>query len=399
MPKLVAPLTTTRINAAKPGSTVVKLSDGGGLALWVMPTGKKVWRLQYRRPLDGKQDTVTIGNYPEVSLAAARERREALRADLAAKKDPKLEDRRREMERQCSDALTFRHVSQEWWDRWKESVTPGYADQVWRVLEANVFHTLGGMPVNDIRPPHIVKALSPMEARGALVYLRRAHNTMSMIFAFAVARGLIEYNPASDLSGAFKSPETSNFRALKPEQLALLLSALPKDDINFQTRCLIKWQLLTISRPREAASARWDEIDGDIWTIPASKMKRRRDHMVPLSRQAIALLEEMRPLSGHLEYVFPHRNNPREHANEGSANVALKRLDVPTTAHGLRALASTTLNEKGFDGRVVEMALAHADQNSTRAAYNRAEYITQRREMLQWWADHIDKTDKEVTSQ
>lgn len=387
MPRPVPQLTVAKINATKPGEKVIKLSDGGGLALWIYPTGNRVWRMSYRRPADGKPDTIKIGIYPTMSLAAAREQRETIRSDLAERQNPKLAEYRRQV---YAKEPTFRETALNWYERWQTTVTPDYAEQVWRMLEANVMATLGEHQIKDITSRMVVDALSPMEARGALVYLRRAKSAISQICAFSLAKGLVDNNVAIGISAAFRTAPKRNFRALTPSKIPDLIAAINKSNTTVITRCLLTWQLLTLSRPGEAAAARWDEINGDVWRIPAAKMKRRRDHLVPLSPQALGILEIMRPISGHRDYIFPSRNDPRRHMSTESANMALKRMNIDTTAHGLRALASTTLNEEGFESRVIEMALAHIDQNETRAAYNRAEYLSQRRNMLEWWASHIN---------
>ncbi|GAB2885635.1 integrase domain-containing protein [Microvirgula curvata] len=397
MPKTVPPLSVSRINAAKPGEKVVKLTDGGGLALWVMPTGRKVWRIQYRRPHDKKLDTITIGPYPEVGLADARSKRDVIRADLLAGKNPKSSAMAKAEKARHSQVATFRAVATQWNERWRDSVTESYADQVWRVLEANVFPFLGDWPVDQITARMVVDALSPMEARGALVYLQRARHTITQVLAFALARGLVENNVAVGINGAFAQAKPANFRALPPDQLPALVTGLQSDKIETQTYLMITLQLLTMTRPMEAAGMRWDEIDGDMWVIPPERMKRRRQHVIPIVPAVASILERMRPISGHREHVFPGRNDPKTHASEGTANVALKRLGIPTTAHGLRALASTTLHEAGFESAVIEAALAHVDPNKTRAAYNRAEYITQRRQMLEWWAERIKCSSTDPT--
>lgn len=397
MPKTVPPLSVSRINAAKPGEKVVKLTDGSGLALWILPTGRKVWRIQYRRPHDKKLDTITIGPYPEVGLADARSKRDVIRADLLAGKNPKSSAMAKAEKARHSQVATFRAVATQWNERWRDSVTESYADQVWRVLEANVFPFLGDWPVDQITARMVVDALSPMEARGALVYLQRARHTITQVLAFALARGLVENNVAVGINGAFAQAKPANFRALPPDQLPALVAGLQSDKIETQTYLMIMLQLLTMTRPMEAAGMRWDEIDGDMWVIPPERMKRRRQHVIPIVPAVASILERMRPISGHREHVFPGRNDPKAHASEGTANVALKRLGIPTTAHGLRALASTTLHEAGFESAVIEAALAHVDPNKTRAAYNRAEYITQRRQMLEWWAERIKCSSTDPT--
>ncbi|WP_174874214.1 tyrosine-type recombinase/integrase [Vogesella oryzae] len=388
MSRVVAPLTVTKINQTKPGEKLIKLADGGGLALWIYPTGARVWRMSYLRPSDRKPDGLKIGDYPTMSLAQARERREAVRADLAAGNNPKLSEYRRQV---YATDPTFKETAESWFERWRDTVTEDYAEQVWRMLDANIFPHLGAFPVKDITSRMLVDALAPMEARGALVYLRRAKSAVSMVCGHALAKGLVENNVAVGISAAFRSAPKRNFRALKPEQLPELVAAIEGADITIVTRYLLKWQLLTLVRPGEAAAARWDEIEDGVWRIPAEKMKRRRDHLVPLSTGALEVLAAMRDISGHREYIFPSRTNPKVHCNASTANMALKRGAVQTTAHGLRALASTALHEAGFESRVIEMALAHVDQNETRAAYNRAEYLPQRSEMLEWWSAQIAK--------
>lgn len=342
--------------------------------------------MSYIRPSDRKPDGLKLGEYPAMSLAQARERREAVRADLAAGLNPRLAEHRRQV---YATDPTFRETAESWYERWRDTVTADYAEQVWRMLDANVFPRLGEHPVKNITSRMLVDTLEPMEARGALVYLRRAKSAVAMVCGHALAKGLVDNNVAVGISAAFRSAPKRNFRALKPDQLPDLVAAIDKADITMVTRLLLKWQLLTLARPGEAAAARWDEIDDRVWRIPAEKMKRRRDHLVPLSTGALEVLETMRAISGHREFIFPSRTNPRTHCNTSTANMALKRTGVETTAHGLRALASTVLHEAGFDSRVIEMALAHVDQNETRAAYNRAEYLTQRSEMLEWWSAHI----------
>lgn len=393
MPRLVTPLTVSKINQTKPGEKLIKLSDGGGLALWIYPTGARVWRMSYKRPSDGKPDTTKLGDYPLMSLAQAREGRERIRSDLAAGMSPKLAEEKR---RVYANEPTFAEVAQSWYERWKDSVTPDYAEQVWRMLESNAFPKLGGHEIKAITSRMIVDALEPMEARGALVYLRRARTAIAMICAHALARGLVDNNVALGIAGAFRVAPKRNFRALRPDQLGTLLHGINSPNITLVTRALLRWQLLTMTRPGEAAGARWDEIEDGVWRIPAERMKRRRDHLVPLSSGAMEILESMRPISGHREYIFPSRSNPKSHMNPSTINVAMKRTGIESTAHGMRALASTTLHEAGFESRVIEMALAHVDQNETRAAYNRAEYLQQRSEMLEWWAAHIKSAQRGI---
>ena len=212
---------------------------------------------------------------------------------------------------------------------------------------------------------------------------------------YAVNTGLIHANPLSGISKAFSTPKAVNLPTLKPEQLPELMATVNGASIKLVTRCLIEWQLHTMVRPAEAAGARWDEIGANkaLWEIPAERMKKSRAHIIPLSPQALNLLDILKPLSGHREFLFPADRNPRKPANSQTANMALKRMGFGgrLVSHGLRALASATLNEQGFDPDVIEAALAHVDQNAIRAAYNRAEYLERRRVMMCWWSDHIEQ--------
>ncbi len=233
------------------------------------PNGKKVWRFEWRRP-DGKLDTLTLGEYPDISLEAARKERAALRTTRAAGNDPKAE--KAKQKRAMGENL-FKDIALQWWERWKETVTETYAGQVWRVLEANVFPDLGKRPVATITAREIVETLSPMEARGALEYLRRAKQTVTQILTFALARGLVENNVAAGITGAFSTPKKNHFRALPSDGLQPLLDGIKSDRIDIITRMAILWQLLTLARPGEAASLRWEEIDmkEKLWRVPATR--------------------------------------------------------------------------------------------------------------------------------
>jgi len=213
---------------------------------------------------------------------------------------------------------------------------------------------------------------------------------------FAVNTGLIDSNPLSGIGKAFKTPEKQHLATIKPEELPALMQTINRASIKRVTRHLIEWQLHTLTRPSEAAGARWDEIDIDnaIWVIPAERMKKRREHSIPLTAQALHILEQIKPISGHREFICPSDRNPRTHINSQTANMALKRMGYENklVAHGLRALGSTILNEYGFDYDLVEAALAHVDKNEVRAAYNRADYIKRRIPMMKWWSEHIESS-------
>ncbi|MBZ4768297.1 tyrosine-type recombinase/integrase, partial [Salmonella enterica subsp. enterica serovar Typhimurium] len=233
----------------------------------------------------------------------------------------------------------------------------------------------------------------PIKARGALETVRRLVQRINEIMIYAVNTGLIDTNPASGIGMAFEKPKKQNMPTLRPEELPKLMRSLIMSNLSVSTRCLIEWQLLTRVRPSEASGARWVEIDLDakLWTIPAERMKAKREHIVPLSPQALDILEVMKPISAHREHVFPSRNDPKQPMNSQTANAALKRIGYggKLVAHGLRSIASTALNEAGFNPDVIEAALAHSDKNEVRRAYNRSTYLLKRIELMNWWGELI----------
>jgi integrase len=257
---------------------------------------------------------------------------------------------------------------------------------------------MGQTPITMINAVDVIRVLKPLGASGSLETVKRLCQRLNEIMTFSVNTGLINHNPLVGISKAFEAPIKQNMPTIKPEHLPKLMQALSTASIKLATRCLIEWQLHTMSRPGEAAGTMWSELDFDkkLWTIPAERMKKRREHIVPLTEQSIALLELMKPISGHREFVFPGDRNPKTHMNESTANMALKRMGFngQLVSHGLRALASTTLNEQGHDPDVIESALAHVDKNGVRRAYNRADYIERRKKMMCWWSEHIDQAAK-----
>ena len=237
--------------------------------------------------------------------------------------------------------------------------------------------------------------MEPIKARGALETVRRLVQRINEIMIYAVNTGLIDANPASGVGMAFEKPKKQNMPTLRPEELPKLMRSLVMSNLSVSTRCLIEWQLLTLVRPSEASGARWAEIDLDakLWTIPAERMKAKREHIVPLSSQALEILDVMKPISAHREHVFPSRNDPKKAMNSQTANAALKRIGYggKLVAHGLRSIASTALNESGFNADVIEAALSHIEKNEVRRAYNRSTYLSQRVSLMQWWGNMVKK--------
>lgn len=260
-------------------------------------------------------------------------------------------------------------------------------------MDKDILPSIGGIPVQEIKARTLIEALEPIKARGALETVRRLIQRINEILIFAVNTGLIDANPASGISMAFEKPKKQKMPTLRPEELPKLMRSLIMSNLSVSTRCLIEWQLLTLARPSEASDARWEEIDLDsrLWTIPAERMKAKREHIVPLSTQALDILEIMKPISAHREHIFPSRSTPRHPMNSQTANAALRRIGYggKLVAHGLRSIASTALNEAGFNPDVIEAALAHTDKNEVRRAYNRSIYLEQRIDIMEWWGNKV----------
>lgn len=388
------PLTNTEVKQAKPREKVYKLSDGKGLQLRIKPNGNKSWLLDYVKPHTGKRSSIGFGGYPEVSLADARKLRDSARQGLAKGIDPKEHKDEIKRVQQEKHANTFFHVATNWFEIKKTEIKPGTAKDLWRSLEIHLFPALSKYPISKITAPIVIDELKPIAAKGTLETVKRLSQRLNEIMTYAVNTGLIHANPLTGIRSAFKKPSKKNMPTLTPDELPELLKTLSYASIKLVTRCLIEWQLHTMVRPSEAAGAKWSEIDlvNKLWVIPAVRMKKAREHTVPLTEQSLEILQRLQPISGHREYVFPADRDPKKHANESTANAALKRMGYHNrlVAHGMRALASTTLNEQGFDGDVIESALAHVDKNEVRRAYNRAEYLERRQKLMYWWSEHIE---------
>jgi integrase len=395
MARTTKPLTNTEVKQAKPKEKVYTLSDGGGLQLRVKPNGSKLWLFDYFKPYTKKRTSLSFGPYPALSIADARNKREDARALLAKDIDPK--DHRDETNRLIEEAHnnTLEHIAAQWLEVKKSKVSANHALDTWRSLEGHIFPNLGKVPIHKITAVKAIDTIKPIAAKGHLETVKRLCQRLNEIMVYAANTGLITANPLSGIGKAFQTPVKQHLPTLKPEQLPTLMTALSMASIKITTRCLIEWQLHTMVRPSEAASTRWDEIDFEnaFWNIPAERMKKKKPHIVPLSSQSLELLNLMKPISSRSDYVFPSDRNLRTHTNAQTTNMALKRMgfEKQLVAHGLRALASTTLNEQGFDGDIIESALAHIGDNEVRNAYNRSEYIKRRIPMMNWWSEHIEK--------
>ncbi|MGG5964607.1 integrase domain-containing protein [Salmonella enterica] len=390
-------LSAVTVEKAKPADKDYHLPDGQGLTLSVRTTGKKIWRFRYQRPGSTARTNITLGHYPGMTLAKARTLHDEYLTLLARGIDPGKQVKDAEIQKQQATDRLFINVATKWFAIKRTSgISAVHADDIWRSLEKNVFPVIGQMPVTALKAHVLIAALEPVRARGALETLRRLTQRINEVMVFAVNSGLMEANTASTIGKVFEKPKKQHMATIRPERLPELMQRLERTNLTLMTRLLMKWQLLTLVRPGEASGARWCEIDMDnaLWIIPAARMKKRREHRVPLSPQAVAVLEQLKPLSQHSPFLFPGRVRNDQSMSSETVNKALRRMGYTgeLVSHGLRALGSTAMNEAGFPPDVIEAVLAHADTNQTRAAYNRSTYLTQRVEVMNWWGQQISES-------
>ena len=392
------PLTTTAIRNAKHADRAKRMFDTLGLYLEIAPSGGRWWRFKYR--FQGKEKRVSLGTFPDVSLAEARERRDAARKLVAAGKDPSSVRQQQRREAAIREANSFEAVARVWYSKASRTWVESHADDVLRRLEVNLFPDLGQRPIADITAPELLQVLRKVESRGAHDLAHRMVGVAGQVFRFGVASGLCERDPSRDLRGALTPHRPKNQAAVSAAELPNLLKAIENYPAigERQTSLALKLLALTFVRTTELIKAEWSEIDDldrpePTWEVPVERMnKSRRSHVVPLSRQAVEILKELRTMSGDSRYVLPGRNSDT-HISNNTLLFALYRLGYKgrMTGHGFRAVASSILNETGFRADVIERQLAHSERNKVRAAYNRAEYLPERRAMMQQWADMLDE--------
>ncbi len=383
-------LTDTKIKNLKPADKPYRLADAEGLYIEVSPTGSKLWRFKYR--YGGKQKVLAIGKYPVISLADARDKRLDAKRLLADGIDPGQAKK----EAKRAQTNTFKALADEWWYNQQEGWSDHHKNTTYRRLEMNIFPWIGDRPVREISSRELLEVYRRIENRGALEVAKRTARICSQIFAYGVAAGIVENNPGAEMSKALKVRPKRNWPALTdPKKLKKLLEAIDTFDGTFPVLCALKFSMLTFARPGEIRKAEWPEIDfeNDLWIIPAEKMKAKREQLVPLSRQAVSILKELQPLTGSGQYVFPANRGKSRPMSENTVLAALRRLGYSRdemVAHSFRSIASTLLHEQGWPSRVIELQLAHVDQNKIRGIYNRAEHIDDRTRMMQAWADYLD---------
>ena len=392
MPKIVQPLTISKINSSKSKDKMYKLPDGSGLALWIYPSGLRSWKFSYNRT-DGKRDTLTLGQYPAYSLVEARQWRDDLRTKLLRGESVRDEEVVKPKKH------TFESVFREWYERWANGNEDSkYQIQAQTRIETHILPAIGRMGIDEIKTFDIVSALRPMEAKGTLETLRKVKILVGQVFAYAVGTGLIDINPVLQIGrNVFVAPQSTNFRALTPEQLPLLIDFLEGRNQfaykkpNGAARLAIYWLLFTVTRAQEGVGAKFSEIDEDarLWHLPAERKKERRSFTIPLSDGARWVVAQAKERNVKGIYLFEGQN-PNNHMSLQTPLESFKGSGVPTTTHGLRSLARTYMAEKSeFEPHILETMLAHKTGDKVEAAYNRTDYLEKRTEAMQWWSDEI----------
>lgn len=387
-------LTNNEIKNAQSREKAYKLTDGNGLFLLISPNGSKYWRLKYR--FNGKEKLLALGVYNEITLAEARQRRDHARKLLTNGVDPgKLKQDNKRLSKIAAEN-SFESISREWHSKFEHKWTSKHSYRIIRQFEKEIFPWMGSRPISEINAPEVLSALRRAETRGAIETAHRLHQTCSQVFRYAIATGRAERDPTADLRGAIPPPKKKHYASMTDtNSIGKLLRTIKEYQGHFPTKCALRLAPLLFVRPGELRQAQWSEINFETaeWRIPAEKMKMRVPHIVPLATQAITILKELQPLTGNTKYVFPCVRTLDRAMSENTLNSALRRLGYTKdemTTHGFRSMASTLLNEQGWNRDAIERQLAHAERNNIRAAYNYAEYLPERRKMMQHWADYLD---------
>jgi len=383
------------IEKTKHGSKTIRLWDGRGMYLEISPKGGKWWRFKYW--FDGRERRMSLGVYPDVSLADAREKREEARRKVAAGVDPSELRKAEAVALIESTENTFEAVAREWFGLFSKQWVAAHADKIMRRLELNVFPWIGARPVKAITAPELLAVLRRVESRGANETAHRALQVCGRVFRFAVATGRAERDPSRDLSGALAPTKEKHLASITdPEGVGALLRTIDAYSGSWITRCALRLAPLVFVRPGELRAAQWSEFDFEKaeWRIPATRMKMRVQHVVPLSTQAVAVLRDLQPLTGRFAFAFPGVRSRFRPMSENTITAALRRMGYSgqdMTGHGFRSMASTLLNEQGWNRDAIERQLSHGERDAVRAAYNYAQHLPERRKMMQAWADYLDQ--------
>lgn len=389
-------LTDLAIKTARPKDKLYKLTDGQGLFAVIMPNGAKYWRYKYR--FASKEKLLSLGTYPDVSLKEARDRRAEAKRLLERNIDPSIERKKSRIDAYKNTQSTFEKLFREWWETWRHGQTPKHALTILNRFEADVFPQIGGLPADDITPPVVLEVIKRVEARGAYDVARRIKQTCGQVYRFGIASGRVKHDPTVSLKEAIRPYRPEHYPTLNVKEIPEFLEKLEDSNLHIypQTKLAMRLLMYTFVRTSEMICSKWTEFDLEeaTWIIPAERMKMRRDHIVPLSRQAITILEEMKKYSGHREWVFPNQARPRKHMCNATLTRTIMRMGYKghMSGHGFRALAMTTIKEKlGYRHEVVDRQLAHAHGSKITAAYDRALFLDDRRIMMQKYADYLDE--------
>ena len=387
-------LSALEVERARAREKLYRLFDGEGLYLEVTPAGARRWRVKYR--LHGRERRLSLGLYPKVSLAQARERLKTVREQVAAGTDPALARLAAENLKALPVAETVEGVAREWYAKFSPAWAESHGSKILRRLETYIFPWLGKTPIKGLQPLELLACVRRIEKQGTQETAKRTLQACGRILRFAVATGRAERDFTRDLQGALApTPKKRRATLLEPRAIGALLAAIDSYQGSLVTRAALKLAPLVFVRPGELRQAEWSEFDLEKteWRIPAERMKMKITHLVPLARQAVAILEDLKPFTVRGTYVFPSELTFERAMSDNTLNSALKRLGYQShviTPHGFRAMASTLLNEQGWNRDAIERQLAHIEQNDVRAAYNYADYLGERRRMMQAWADYLD---------
>ena len=380
---------------AQPKDKPYKLFDGGGMYLEVMPSGGRLWRLKYR--FGGKEKRLSFGAYPIITLKDARAKRDSAKLILENDNDPAVVKQEEKILKQVNSANTFEAVAREWLEKRKGEIDDKTHLSIERRLERNLFPKIGKLPIKSVTPPILLNALKEVEARGVLDTVKRLRQSAGQIFRFAIAGGLADYDPARDLSDALKTPKVESLKSMPITELPNFIRKVNRNDARlFKQTCLaLRLMVITFLRKKELSHAKWEEFDFEnkIWLVPATRMKMKKEHLVPLSSQSIEVLEELKEMNGSWEHVFPSRVRPNSPMHEDTILRALYKLGYKgdATIHGFRALAMTTIMEElGYRYEVPDLQLAHSKGDAVRKAYDRTKFLDERTKMMQEWADYVD---------
>ncbi|WP_233978935.1 tyrosine-type recombinase/integrase [Pectobacterium versatile] len=388
-------LNARQVETAKPKDKPYKMADGGGLYLLVKTNGSRYWRLKYR--IDGKEKLLALGVYPDVSLADARAKRDEARKGIAGGIDPLEVKKEQKVEREAQVKNTFQEIALEWHNMKVKKWSAGYASDILEAFNKDVFPFIGQRPVADIKPLELLNVLKKMEDRGATEKAKKVRQRCGEVFRYAIVTGRAEYNPAPDLTSAMQGHESTHYPFLTTEELPAFFKALAGYSGSELMVLAARLLIITGLRTGELRGALWSEIDTKkaLWEISAERMKMRRPHIIPLSTQALAIIEQIRAMTGQFPLLFPGRNDPSKTMSEASINQVFKRIGYTgrVTGHGFRHTMSTVLHEQGYNTAWIETQLAHVDKNAIRGTYNHAQYLDGRREMLQWYADYMDSLE------